>query len=131
MRVCINKSTGKLIESQSGGETPPMDPEWTLTELEAATAEYRKQNLQVLIDTAVRNGHKVEDIEAKFITDAEFAEIMEKMKPIPTYADLRRAAYPTESEIVVALWEWVVENRPEASDALQVKRIATKEKYPK
>ena len=74
MRACIEKSTGKLIESQSGGET--------------------QAHLDTLLKNAVNAGYKPEDVEVKFVDDAEFAAIMEKMKPIPTYADLRRAAYP-------------------------------------
>lgn len=37
----------------------------------------------------------------------------------------------TEKELIVALWEKVVENRPEAADALEVKRQAVKIKIPK
>ncbi|MCK5615450.1 hypothetical protein KAR91_77015 [Candidatus Pacearchaeota archaeon] len=34
----------------------------------------------------------------------------------------------TEKELIVALWEKVVENRPESADALEVKRQAVKER---
>jgi|GEM_PF-2025362 hypothetical protein len=49
----------------------------------------------------------------------------------PTYADLRRDEYPSIEEIGVALWELVVENRPEAAEDLQKKRMKIKKKYPK
>lgn len=52
MRVCIEKLTGKLIEAQSGGDTP--------------------QHLQTLITNAINAGYNENDIEAKYITDAEF-----------------------------------------------------------
>ena len=51
--------------------------------------------------------------------------------PVPTIDELRRAEFPSEHDLIVALWEKVVEDRPEASDILQAKRVATKEKYPK
>jgi DNA-binding NtrC family response regulator len=37
----------------------------------------------------------------------------------------------TEKALIVALWEKVVENRPEAADALEIKRQAVKEKIKK
>ena len=37
----------------------------------------------------------------------------------------------TEKELTIALWERVVERRPETSDAIQKKRLAIKAKYPK
>lgn len=44
---------------------------------------------------------------------------------------LRKPEYPSTDELVVALWEKVIENRPEAAVALQAKREAVKAKYPK
>ena len=43
----------------------------------------------------------------------------------------RQAEYPTTLELIVALWEDFIENRPEASKELQLKRLAIKKKYPK
>ena len=111
MRVCINKSTGKLIESQSGGET--------------------QAHLDTLKQNALNAGYLEADIEVKFVTDAEFETIIEAMKPIPTYADLRRAEMPSEHELIVALWEKVIEGRPESATILQAKREAVKIKYSK
>lgn len=51
--------------------------------------------------------------------------------PKPSYEELRLKEYPTPHEMTVALWESVVEGRPEAKDLLQAKRIVVKEKYPK
>jgi len=114
MRVCIEKSTGKLIESQSGGDDIP--------ELMEARLDTLKQNV-------LNAGYSESDIEVKFVTDAEFAAIMEAIKPIPTYEDLRRAEYPSADELIVALWERVIEGRPESADILQAKREAVKIKY--
>lgn len=47
------------------------------------------------------------------------------------HASFRFNEYPPESELLIALWENVVEGRPEASQALEVKRQAIKAKYPK
>ena len=116
MRVCINKLTGKLIESQSGGDDRP--------ELMEARLDTLKQN-------ALHAGYLEADIEVKFVTDIEFEVIMEAMKPILTYEDLRCAEYPTTDELVIALWEQVIEGRPEAATILQAKREAVKIKYSK
>lgn len=107
MRVCTEKSTGKLIESQSGGDT--------------------QAHLDTLLKNAVNAGYKSEDIEVKFVGDAEFAEIMEKMKPIPTYADLRRAAYPPTADYLDGIVK---------GDQNQVKKyiedcLVVKAKFPK
>ncbi len=43
----------------------------------------------------------------------------------------REAEYPPTKDLIVALWEKVVEGRPEAADALEVDRQAVKVKWPK
>ena len=43
----------------------------------------------------------------------------------------RKAEYPSMDEIVVALWEAVIEERMASSIDLQGKRTAVKDKYPK
>jgi len=68
--------------------------------------------------------------------DGEVYEIIvtEPVPPQPdtrTYAEKRAAEYPSLAELNVALWEQVVENRPEAAQALEVKRQEIKAKYPK
>lgn len=47
------------------------------------------------------------------------------------YARNRKAEYPTTDELIVALWEAVIEERMASSIDLQGKRTAIKEKYPK
>jgi len=81
MRVCINKKTGKLIESQGGGET--------------------QAHLDTLKQNAINAGYLESDIEVKFVTDAEFETIMEAMKPIPTEKQLYEIAIKAkEAEIL-------------------------------
>lgn len=62
---------------------------------------------------------------------ATAAQIVAAHDPSPSDADLRAKEYPSTVALVVALWERVVEGRPEASDALQTQREAVKDKYPK
>ena len=65
------------------------------------------------------------------------AEI-DKMRPFvqdildqQAYLTLRAKAYPPESELVKALWEYVVEGDDELMNALQARRIAVKKRFPK
>lgn len=55
--------------------------------------------------------------------------------PAPTAAELRRQEYErqgiSDHELVVALWEQVLENRPAAAEALQAQRLAVKASIPK
>ena len=48
-----------------------------------------------------------------------------------TYAEKRKAEYPSINEITVALWEAVIEERMHAVTQLEIKRQAVKAKYPK
>ena len=47
------------------------------------------------------------------------------------YARIRQAEYPSINELIVALWENVVEERASAVVSLEAKRQAVKTKYPK
>ena len=47
------------------------------------------------------------------------------------YARKRKAEYPSVDELIVALWEGVVEERMAAVTSLEGKRQAVKTKYPK
>ncbi len=47
------------------------------------------------------------------------------------YARNRQAEYPSIDELIVALWEGVVEERMASVTALEVLRQAVKDKYPK
>ena len=51
--------------------------------------------------------------------------------PPPSYQELRAKEYPSTDKLVVALWELVVEKRPETANELQAKRELIKLKYPK
>ena len=43
----------------------------------------------------------------------------------------RAGVYPAFNDLIVALWEHVIEERPEAATALEVERQAVKERFPK
>ena len=47
------------------------------------------------------------------------------------YKDLRQAEYPSLDDLIVALWEGVVEERMASVTALEALRQAVKTKYPK
>jgi hypothetical protein len=47
------------------------------------------------------------------------------------YSRSRVAEYPSTNDLIIALWEKVVEGRAETADALEVNRQAVKTKYPK
>jgi len=80
MRVSINKSTGKMIESQSGGETHP-DPKIN-------DKAYAVTNLETLRQNALNAGYNLKDVEVKFVTDEEFEVLLEVSKPEPTEEQL-------------------------------------------
>jgi len=62
--------------------------------------------------------------------DAEIARLQAEYDAVQYQRD-RKAEYPPMDEIVVALWEAVIEERMASSIDLQGKRTAVKEKYPK
>jgi hypothetical protein len=74
-RIVIFKKTGKLVpgQMQSGGDTHP-DPG-------IDDAQYAAKNLQVMIDNAVASGYKKKDIDAKFITEAEWLQMQADNDP--------------------------------------------------
>ena len=71
MRVCIERSSGKLIESQTGDH-----------------AAYG-----ALLGNAVSAGYAAEDVEEKVVTQDAFDVLWEAARPPATYADNRVVAY--------------------------------------
>ena len=62
--------------------------------------------------------------------DAEIARLQAEYDAVQYQRD-RKAEYPSMDELVVALWEAVIEERMASSIDLQGKRTAVKDKYPK
>lgn len=66
-------------------------------------------------------------------------ELAEKWEQIKEEVALRKVAqarstpgnYPSKDDMIVALWEMVVENRPEMAQRLQARREEIKEQFPK
>jgi len=132
MRVCIEKSTGKLIESQSGGEVERLPQTEKMTDEEyveylTACDNLEAGRLNTLKQNAINAGYAETDIEVSYITDAEFAVVMEAMKPVPTYADLRKAEYPTYADYL----DGIVKGDQDQIDKYIADCLAIKEKYPK
>ena len=85
-RVCIEKSTGKLIEMQSGGYEDE---------------KLRDARLDTLKQNALNAGYKEEDIEVKFVTEEEYEALMEANKPELTKEELYEVAIKAkEAEIL-------------------------------
>ena len=75
------KATGRLLESQSGGD------------------ESNPQHLQDLIDNAVSSGHSKEDIEVGYEDDAVVQGwLKDANEASKTYADRRKPLYGTWEE---------------------------------
>ena len=70
MRVCIERSSGKMIESQSGVAVHG-----------------------ALVVNAVSAGYAEADVEEKIVTQDEWQALFDATIPAPTYADNRRTAY--------------------------------------
>lgn len=97
MRVSINKLTGKMLEAQSGGGVDRSFNKVCNKEWDALEA----MRLDTLLQNAIRAGYLEKDIEVKFVTDAEYAILMEASKPEPTEAQLYEAAIKVkEAEIL-------------------------------
>ena len=67
------------------------------------------------------------------LTEDQRAAIRDEWNAVPPtpYDELRKSEYPSIDELVVALWEGVVEERMAAVTKLEVQRQAVKAKYPK
>ena len=83
-----------------------------------------------------RNNSEIEwhDTEQTQPSDSEIAEKEAELQAeydAQEYARKRKEEYPSTDELVVALWEAVIEERMASSIDLQGKRTAIKEKYPK
>ena len=75
MRVCTVKSTGRIIESQSGGEGDG--------------------HLDALRANAIAAGYGAEEIEVSYMDDGEFAvALASQVRADLGYAEKRRVEYP-------------------------------------
>ena len=68
------------------------------------------------------------------IDETKVAEEIKKLQAeydAQTYSRNRQQNYPNEHDLLIALWEKVMEGRGESADALEVKRQEVKTAYPK
>ena len=77
----------------------------------------------------VRRPYTAEEEAARDAEEAQAAE--EKAAHDADHTWKRKAEYPSVDELVVALWEGVVEERMASVTSLEGKRQAVKTKYPK
>ena len=77
--------------------------------------------------------HKSVNGELVALSDSERAVIRDEWNALPPmpYDEKRKTEYPSTDELIVALWEGVVEERMAAITSLEGKRQAVKTKYPK
>ena len=118
-RVAIQRSTGKLIEMQSGGYTHPSP--------DVDDTVYAAQNLQVMRDNAVAAGYAIEDIEVKFVDEAQWNQIKADDTPVPGYRDLRAREYPPIADYL----DGIVKGDQAQIDKYIADCLAVKAKYPK
>jgi len=105
MKVCTLKSTGALIESQSGDH-----------------AEYG-----TLITNAVNAGYAEEDIDERVVSSQEFHALFDAaVKAAETYVDRRRREYPHIGDQLDALYHAGV-----FPDEMAAKLKAVKDANPK
>jgi len=83
------------------------------------------EDAEVSVDS---NGNPVAITQS--LVDAEVARLQAEQDAIQYQRD-RKAEYPSVDELVVAMWEAVIEERMASSIDLQGKRTAIKGKYPK
>lgn len=82
------------------------------------------------LDKYIANVHNL--IQIRESLKQEQVEIDQAIyEAITPYGDKRKREYPPIEELIVALWEFMVEGNPNAVNALQKQRLNIKEKYPK
>ncbi len=85
-------------------------------------------------DSLTKSDSELQILAQQKYNEIKFREANPSSPPPPTVQELREKELDIVSpipEMVVALWEKIVEGRSEASNLLQVKREAIKLKYPK
>ncbi len=124
MRVCIEKSTGKLIESQSG--LPKVFKDGDDNDIIVPDA---------MIGNAVRAGYDPSDVEVRAVTEAEFKQLLVDTKPALTYSAKRAKEMPGAGDMIDAIMKSLASQNliPVGSEleALEAARQVIKTKYPK
>ena len=133
MRVCIEKTTGKVIESQSGGEVDrrdigPNEESYEYQEYLMECTELEAMRLDTLKQNALNAGYQEDEIEVFWEEDANFEIRMTAQRESElTYADRRRAEYPLYADYL----DGVVKGDQLQIDKYIADCLAVKAKYPK
>jgi hypothetical protein len=104
---------GKTLHVRMGGTTTSSSGRWADGERYIS----RKKDFETLLR----------------LMNNEDAEVAQTVDPIRDPIGCRKAAYPLAEDLVVALWEHIVEKKSLSNsgiEALQEKRKAVKDKYP-
>ncbi len=70
------------------------------------------------------------EIDARVAEEAVVAAEKATYEATVAYKDRRKAEYPPEGDLIVAIWESLVEGDSTSLDLLQAQRLAVKTKYP-
>ena len=119
-RVCLT-TQGRLIGMLSGGDD---------------RLDLMDARLETVRRNALNAGYKEDEIIVKWATDEEWAAIL-AAETAPTYADLRRAAYPPVADFLDArVKQHSMDSTIRAAGAVQEEEyllacLGVKQKYPK
>ena len=72
--------------------------------------------------------HKIVNVLTGKITEIESEPLIEETR---SYDAERRRLYPSHYDLIVALWEKIIEGRGESADALETERQKVKKNIPK
>jgi len=104
---------GKVLNVRISGKTTSVSGKWADGERYIS----RKKDFEKLIS----------------LVNKEDKEVADTVDPIRDPVGCRKSAYPLIEDLVVALWEHVVEKKTRSASGiedLQAKRLAVKDKYP-
>jgi hypothetical protein len=139
--VSLTKA-GKLIELLECPDIMPREQQTDETdenyELYLADCESLENfRITALKQNSLNRGYSDAEIDIKLVTNEEWVAIQEANKPVPTYADLRRAEYPPIADYLDAKAKQSSSDPAILSEGLAQEEtylaacIAVKTKYPK
>ena len=141
-RVCVEKATGKLIEMQSGGKMNRLPRENGQFQTDADYNEYLSKcdaleafRLDTLRKNALSAGYQDEDIEVKWVSVAEWAEIEANVREAnrDLSQEVKAALAAIDLKSIRSLREWLAA-QPDAPQFIkdhETAAIAERAKLPK
>jgi hypothetical protein len=129
-------ANGKVFRSHTTRDyVPPGDPEPTIEDPD--NPAYTEDVPAVMEDVPAVMSEDGEEVvtpaTTREVTPARTVDHAAGTLPNPEYdyVSLRLRDYPNVNDLIIALWEKVVEDRPDTATALEVERQAVKAKFPK